>query len=98
MSRLAQDINDAMAPEVDLVGAPELVIEVMSPSNTKRQVQDYAPLCMANGCIQFWILDRNTKSVTVIQRDGSRQTFGIEETLSLAALGGESLRVAEILS
>ncbi|MGA7237345.1 MAG: Uma2 family endonuclease [Bryobacteraceae bacterium] len=83
-------------PNDNLHGAPELAIEVKSPSNTKREMQDMASLCLANGCIQFWILDRNTKSVTVIQRDGSRQTFGIGETLSLAAFGGESLSVAEI--
>lgn len=59
-------------------------------------MQDMASLCLANGCIQFWILHRNTKSVAVIQRDGSRQTFGIGETLSLDAFGGESLSVAEI--
>ncbi len=96
VAALTRDRYDAMDPDVDLFGAPELVIEVKSPSNTKRELQDYAALCLANGCVQFWILDRNTKSVTVIQRDGSRQTFGIGETLSLAAFGGESLTVAEI--
>jgi Uma2 family endonuclease len=96
VAALTRDRYDATDPEVDLFGAPELVIEVKSPSNTKRQLQDYAALCLANGCIQFWILDRNTKSVTVIERDGRRQTFGIGETLSLAAFGGESLSVAEI--
>jgi Uma2 family endonuclease len=87
---------DTMDLDDNLHGAPELVIEVKSPSNTKRQLQDYAALCLANGCLQFWILDRDTKSVTVIQRDGSRQTYGLGETLSLAAFGGDSLSVGEI--
>jgi Uma2 family endonuclease len=62
VAALTRDRYDAMDPDVDLFGAPELVIEVKLPSNTKRQLQDYAALCLANGCIQFWILDRNTKS------------------------------------
>jgi Uma2 family endonuclease len=86
----------ARDPDDNLRGAPELVIEVKSPSNTKRHLQDVASLCLANGSIQFWILDHVTKSVTVIQRDGSRQTYGIGETLSLAAFGSDSLSVAEI--
>lgn len=95
---LSHDRYKAVDPEVDLFGAPELVIEVTSPSNTKRQLQDYAAICLANGCVQFWILDRDTKAVTVIQRDGSRQTFGLGESLSLDAFGGESLSVAEIFA
>jgi hypothetical protein len=35
--------------------------------------------------------------VTVIQRDGCRQAFGIGAQPSLAALNGESLAVAEIV-
>lgn len=95
VAALARARYDAMDPADNLHGAPELVIEVKSPSNTKRQLQDYAALCLATGCLQFWILDRDSKSVTVIQRDGSRQTFGIGDAIPLAAFGGESLAVAE---
>ena len=98
VAALTRDRYDAMDPDVDLFGAPELVIEVTSASNTKRDLQDYAALCLANGCLQFWVLDRNAKSVTVVHRDGSRQTFGVGETLSLAAFGGDSLSVAEIFA
>lgn len=85
-----------MDPDDNLHGASELVIEVKSPSNTKRQLQDYAALCLANGCLQFWIPDHDSKSVTVIERDSSRQTFGVGETVSLAAFDGKSLAIAEI--
>lgn len=98
VAAVAQDRYDAIDPEVDFFGAPELVAEVKSPFNTKRQLQDYAALCLANGCLQFWILDRDTKSVTVLHRDGSRQTFGLGESLSLAAFGGDSLTVDEIFA
>ncbi len=86
---------EAMDPDDNLHGAPELVIEVKSPSNTKRQLQDLASLCLANGSIEFWVADRDSRFLTVIQRDGSRRTFGVGESLSLAAFGGGSLDVAE---
>jgi Uma2 family endonuclease len=89
---------ETMGREDNLHGAPELVIEVKSPSDTKRQSQDYAALCLANGCLQFWILDRDTKSVTVLYCDDSRQTFSFGENVSLAAFGGDSLSVAEIFA
>lgn len=82
----------------NLHGAPELVIEVKSPSNTKRKLQDYAALCLANGCREFWLVDRDAKTVTVLQRDGSRKTYGIGESLPLAAFGGDALPVAEIFA
>ena len=89
---------EAMGLEDNLHGAPELVIEVKSPSNTKRKLEAYASLCLANGCLEFWLVDRDTQSVTVLQRDGNRKTYVPTETLPLAAFGGDSLSVAEIFA
>ncbi len=88
----AMDIDDS------LYGAPELVVEVKSPSNTKRKLELYASLCLANGCIEFWLVDRDSKTVTVLQRDGRRKTYGAGESLPLAAFGGDALPVAEIFA
>jgi Uma2 family endonuclease len=98
VSAIARERFVAIDADDNLYGAPELVIEIKSPSNTKRELQEKASLCLANGTIEFWILERDPKSVTVIQRNGSRQTFGMADTLSLAAFGGSSLSVAEIFS
>src|SRR5580658_4135661 len=57
----------AIDPEDNLHGAPDLVIEVKSPSNTPRKLQEFASLCLANGAIEFWIVDRTVKSITVVQ-------------------------------
>jgi Uma2 family endonuclease len=88
----------AIDPEDNLHGAPDLVIEVKSPSNTPRRLQELASLCLANGTIEFWIADRILKSITVIQRDGSRKVYGVKDEISLAALGGGSLAVAAIFA
>jgi Uma2 family endonuclease len=86
----------AIDPEDNLHGAPDLVIEVKSPSNTPRKLQELASLCLANGAIEFWIVDRALKSITVVQRDGSRETYGVDASVSLAAFGGSSLAVKAV--
>ena len=82
----------------NLRGAPELVIEVKSPSNTKRELQEKASLCLLNGTIEFWIVESEPDSVTTIQRDGTRKTYVIGESIPLKAFGGDTLEVAEIFA
>jgi Uma2 family endonuclease len=86
----------AIDPEDNLHGAPDLVIEVQSPSNTPRKLQELASLCLANGAVEFWIVDRALKSITVVQRDGSRETYGVDATISLAAFAGAGLAVKAV--
>lgn len=89
---------EAIDPDDNLLGTPELVIEIKSPSNSKGELQRKATLCLADGAIQFWILERDSRSVTVLRRDGSKRTFGIGGSIPLEAFGGDSLPVAEIFS
>jgi len=39
-------------------GAPEIVIEVLSPSNTAAEMMDKEQLCLENGAKEFWALIR----------------------------------------
>jgi Uma2 family endonuclease len=89
---------DAVALDSDLFGAPELVIEVKSPSNTRKQLQELVTLCLANGGLQCWIVDPWKKSVTVFQRDGSTTTYEPGDEVPLAAFGSDSLPVDEIFA
>ena len=68
-----------------LAGAPELVIEILSPSNTKSQIREYAALCLANGCEEFWVVADNKKTVTVTDRSGQSVAYskGMEAPLAL---------------
>src|SRR5206468_853415 len=38
-------------------GAPDLVIEVRSPGNTRRELLDRQEVCLSNGCTSFWVVD-----------------------------------------
>jgi Uma2 family endonuclease len=53
-----------------LEGAPELVIEILSPSNTATEIQDKKELCLENGTIEFWVVDAKRHQVKVTCREG----------------------------
>ena len=44
-------------PNGCFMGAPDLVIEILSPSNTVAQMRDKKKLCLENGSVQFWEVD-----------------------------------------
>jgi Uma2 family endonuclease len=79
-----------------LAGAPELTIEVLSPSNTKAQMEDRMRTFFMGGCRQFWTVDNRKRAIEISYADGSRRTFGIADEISFAEFGAESLPVAEI--
>jgi len=49
-----------------LTGAPELVIEILSPSNSLPKLRDKARICLENGTVQYWIVDLRRREVTVL--------------------------------
>jgi len=56
-----------------LTGAPDLVIEVLSPSNTVDEINDKMDVCMSNGCTSFWIVDPKRRQVAVTEGEVTRQ-------------------------
>jgi Uma2 family endonuclease len=59
----------------DLAGAPELVVEILSPSNTKTHIREYAALCLANRCEEFWTVEREAQTVTITQQSGQSTVY-----------------------
>ena len=47
------------------LGAPDLVIEILSPSNASREMRDKYELYEAAGVLEYWIVDPNRRSVLV---------------------------------
>jgi len=50
-----------------LMGAPDLVVEVLSPSNSMDDMNDKMDVCMANGCLSFWVVDPKRRVVSVTE-------------------------------
>jgi Uma2 family endonuclease len=57
-------------PQGYFPGAPEMVIEIPSPSNSAAEMRDRKQVCLENGCIEFWVVDLDLKNVEVSNRDG----------------------------
>ena len=72
-----------------LEGAPELVIEVKSPSNTKAEMHDKAMTTMAGaGAVEFWIVDAETRAVVVHRKASGMSVYGAGESVPLPLFGG----------
>jgi Uma2 family endonuclease len=74
-------------------GAPEIVIEVLSPSNTVGEMFDREQTCFQGGCREFWVVDSDTRQVYVTSPDGPRRTYRAGDQVPIAVLSGASLAV-----
>jgi len=71
-----------------LRGAPELVVEVLSPSNSAGEMIDKAAIALANGAIQFWEVNTEKPRVRVTHRDGRSVTYSPGQTIPLDEIFG----------
>ena len=58
-------------PEGYFHGAPDLVVEVLSPSNTASEMRGRKQVCLENG----WIVDLDRREIEVATRDGGSITY-----------------------
>jgi Uma2 family endonuclease len=85
-----------VADDEYLMGAPDLAVAVLSPSNTVDEINDKMSICMANGCVSFWIVDPKRKRVCVTEGDVTKH-YGVAASIPYSLLK-EDVRVAEIFS
>ncbi|MDQ2899623.1 MAG: Uma2 family endonuclease [Acidobacteriota bacterium] len=83
-------------PEGDFPGAPELVVEVLSPSNTAAEIRDKETLCLENGTREFWVVDANRRQVKISTPDGRTITWQSGQEIPLPLLGNAVLSVDAI--
>jgi Uma2 family endonuclease len=82
----------------NLQGAPELVIEVLSPSNTASEIRDKKKMCLENGSQEFWVVDRNQREVEVSTPDGHTVTYKSGQEIPLFFAPGAQINVDAIFS
>jgi Uma2 family endonuclease len=79
-----------------LEGAPDLVVEILSPSNTASEMMDKEQLCLENGAREFWQVDTKRKQVKVTSSDGRTAHYKSGQRLPLFFAQGESISVDAI--
>ena len=83
-------------------GAPDLVIEILSPSTADRDLGYKHELYGRHGVLEYWVVDPMAETVAVHrQRDGRlelAETFGRRDTLQTALLEGLQLKLNDIFA
>jgi Uma2 family endonuclease len=70
-------------PQGYFEGSPELVVEVLSPSNTAAEIADKRTLCFETGCHEFWTVDAGHRQVEVSTPDGHTITYETGQEIPL---------------
>ena len=68
-------------------GGPDLAVEVVSPSDKAGELAVKIADYLAAGTQQVWIVEPNTRTVTVYQPGGAARVYGADDTLN----GGDLL-------
>lgn len=66
---------DATADDDNLHGSPEVVIEVLSPSNSKQEMREKATLYLSTGAQEFWVVDPKQHTITIMRHSGGTQVY-----------------------
>lgn len=83
-------------PEDNVRDAPDIVIEVLSPSNTAREMYEKEQLCLAHGSKEFWVVDPDKKYVRVAYVNGPTTTYHPGQHIPLPLFGGATLAVDDL--
>jgi len=88
--------------ELRLVGAPDLVIEILSPSTAKRDKTDKFSLYEKYGTREYWIVDPEYAQIEVWKRGTDRferqGVYGIGDAFESEALGKKQVDVTPIFA
>ncbi len=84
----------------NIQGAPDLVVEILSPSSRRQDTTTKRDLYARHGVKEYWIADPESRTVSVmLLKDGKFEVvgkYGIEDTLSSPTLEGFSVRLDRI--
>jgi len=82
-------------------GAPDLVAEILSPSNTAIEMQRKFNLYRDGGVREYWVLDGDHKTLNVYLFDGETvvgRAYGEKDAAPVAALPGLSIDLAPVFA
>lgn len=86
----------AADPDDNIQGAPDIVIDVLSPSNTVAGIYEKEKLCLENGCQEFWVVGPDRRQVKVSTPDGHTTTWRMGQEIPLPLFADSRLAVQTI--
>ncbi len=83
-------------------GAPDVVVEILSDSTRRRDLNEKLPVYIASGVREAWIVDLEDATLTVHSADagaaGSVAVFTAEDMLTSAAMPGVAIELGAIFA
>ncbi len=96
---VSNDRLDIITPD-NIQGAPDLVIEVLSPSTAHRDRTFKRALYARHGVREFWLVDTDTRTIEVLLLGAEDYetiaTYGAEQPLTSPTLTGFTLNIDDI--
>jgi Uma2 family endonuclease len=92
-ARLPADVPDGV-----WALAPDLAIEIVSPSNTRGQIQDRIDDYFAAGTAEVWVADPRRRTLRVHLPGGDARALGGDDILTTPLLPGFSLPLPQIFA
>ena len=86
---------DSTPDDDNLHGSPELVIEVLSPSNTRAGIHEEAVLCLSTGAQEFWVVDPKRETISVTRQGSVPMVYHSGERVPLSMFDSH-LDVSEV--
>jgi Uma2 family endonuclease len=97
VSVLTRERATASSPDGYFHSAPELAVEVVSPSETARDLNRKVDLLLANGSLAVWVIYPEEQEVRVFLADGTGFVRGMDGTLGVPEiLGALEIPVAQL--
>lgn len=80
-------------------GAPDLVIEIVSPSSRRMDYSTKNALYSDAGVLEYWIVDPAKKMITVYfyQEDAAPAIFSFDQAIPVSIYGDLTITVADLL-
>ena len=83
-------------------GAPDLVVEILSPSTASKDLGYKHDLYGKHGVLEYWIVDPSAETVAVHRQENGRlglaATFGRRDTLRTALLDGLHIKLDDVFA
>ncbi len=96
---VSNERTDNITP-ANIQGAPDLVVEILSPSTATRDKTFKRSLYARHGITEYWMVDLTEKTITVLRLDEHGfeviDTYGEGESLTSPTLQGFTLNINDI--
>jgi Uma2 family endonuclease len=97
---VARNRESIIGPVGGVHGAPDLVVEILSPSTAKRDLEIKRQLYSTYGVREYWSIDPEARSIDVLTHQGhgleNWHNFTADGTLSSPVLPGWRIDLAQI--